>query len=106
MNPKLHFSSKYFVILIALASVHNVYPQSMTTITLDSCQYWAAQNHPLSKQNDLIEQTRQLTIDHLASRTLPQVLLSAQATYQSDVTRLPLDLPGIDIPQVPYDQYI
>lgn len=106
MNPKLHFSSKYFLILIALASVHNVYPQSMTTITLDSCQYWAAQNHPLSKQNDLIEQTRQLTIDHLASRTLPQVLLSAQATYQSDVTRLPLDLPGIDIPQVPYDQYI
>ena len=36
---------------------------------------------------------------------LPQVSLSAKASYQSDVTEIPVDLPGIDIRGMRKDQY-
>ena len=38
-------------------------------------------------------------------RSLPQVSLSAKASYQSDVTEIPVDLPGIDIRGMRKDQY-
>ena len=36
---------------------------------------------------------------------LPQFTLSGKATYQSDVTKLPVDIPGIDMKSMPKDQY-
>ena len=46
----------------------------------------AQKNYPVTKQSGLIEQTASLTIDNLSKGYLPQITLSGQATYQSDVT--------------------
>ncbi len=35
----------------------------------------------------------------------PRFSLSGKATYQSDITRLPVEIPGIDVETAPKDQY-
>jgi len=42
---------------------------------------------------------------NLSKKNYPQFSLMGQATYQSDVTSVPIELPGIDIPSAPKDQY-
>ena len=59
------------------------------SITLDECQTKAKANYPLVKQYDLIEQTAQYNISNANKGYLPQLTLSAKATYQSDVTQIP-----------------
>ena len=75
------------------------------TLTLDSCQLLAKQNYPLVKQTELLTKSREYSIDNLNKGVLPQLTISGQATYQSDVTKIPINLPGITIQQVPKDQY-
>ena len=36
---------------------------------------------------------------------MPQFSLSGKATYQSDITRLPVEIPNLDIKTAPKDQY-
>lgn len=59
------------------------------SITLDECQTKAKANYPLVKQYNLIEQTAQYNISNANKGYLPQLTLSAKATYQSDVTQIP-----------------
>jgi len=74
-------------------------------ITLDSCQAKAKRNYPLVKQYGLIEQTAAYNLQNANTVYLPQINLSAKASYQSDVTKLPITLPGITIPELTKDQY-
>ena len=53
--------------------------------TLEECQLAAENNYPIIKQYDLISQTTQLTIQNIMKGWLPQIAITAQATYQSDV---------------------
>lgn len=53
----------------------------------------------------LIEKTKEYNISNADKGYLPQVSLSAKASYQSDVTEIPVDLPGIDIRGMRKDQY-
>jgi outer membrane protein TolC len=43
----------------------------------------------------LIEKTKEYHLSNANKGYLPQLLLTAKATYQSDVTRIPIDFPGI-----------
>ncbi len=74
-------------------------------LTLDSCQVKAKQNYPLVKEYGLIEQTTAYNLQNANTAYLPQINLAAKATYQSDVTKLPITLPGITIPELSQDQY-
>lgn len=74
-------------------------------LTLDRCHEKARANYPLIKQLRLVEQSRDYTLANAATGWLPQVRLSAQASYQSDVTSLPIQLPGVDVPTLAKDQY-
>ena len=62
------------------------------TLTIESCQEKAKANYPLVKQYGLIEQTAKYNISNANKGYLPQVTLSARATYQSDVTQIPSSL--------------
>lgn len=94
------------VLLIAFISIAiSTTSSGQNTITLDSCYILARNNYPLIKQFDLIERTRVYTIDNAWKGKLPQVSLSAQATYQSDVTNVPINIPDIQIPSPTRDQY-
>lgn len=64
-------------------------------LTLEDCYEKAESNYPLIKQYDLIEKTRQYNLSNASKGYLPQIHLAAQASYQSDVTQIPIDIPGI-----------
>jgi len=75
------------------------------TVTLEQCQSWARENHPVLKQLDLYQQILALKNENNATSNLPQVNLNGQATYQSDVTKIGISIPGMNIPTVDKDQY-
>src|ERR1035437_3335796 len=62
---------------------------SMAQLTIETCQEKAKANYPLVKQYGLIEQTAKYNISNANKGYLPQLTLSARATYQSDVTKIP-----------------
>ena len=64
-----------------------------TTLTLEQCYSLARENYPLIKQKELITQSKEFTIANVHSGNMPQVMLMAQATYQSDVTKISIDNP-------------
>ena len=72
---------------------------------MEQCKAWARDNYPVIKQYDLVEQSRRFTVANAAKAWLPQVSVSGTASYQSDVTTIPITLPGVDIPTLSKDQY-
>lgn len=78
---------------------------SLAQLTLDSAYAAARKNYPLIRQKDLIRQTSDLNIENLRKGYLPQFSLSGQASYQSDVTRVDVPVPGVKIEPPGKDQY-
>lgn len=74
-------------------------------LTLQQAYDLARQNYPMIKQKDLVRQTASLNIENLGKGYLPQFTISGQATYQSDVTSVPITIPGIKIEEPSKDQY-
>lgn len=74
-------------------------------VTLEDCQRKTQANYPLVRQYDLIEQAKEFNLANASKGYLPQFALSAKATYQSAVTALPVQIPGVDIKRLPKDQY-
>jgi outer membrane protein TolC len=74
-------------------------------VDLDDCQAWAREAHPFLKQKELFEKMSDLKQANNQSSNLPKILLNAQATYQSDVTKVGIELPGTTIPEQAKDQY-
>lgn len=74
-------------------------------VTLEQCQQWARENHPVLRQSELYRQMLDLKNASNATAWLPQVTLNGQASYQSDVTHIGLSIPNLQIPTVDKDQY-
>jgi len=92
----------YFLILSGFLSVN------AQGLAVETCQEKAKANYPLVKQYGLIEQTAKYNIDNANKGYLPQLTLSAKATYQSEVTSIPAVLGqklGISLPSLAKDQY-
>ena len=75
------------------------------TLSIEECQQKARDNYPLIQQRSLIDLSEQYTISNIGKVWLPQIAFNAQATYQSDVTHIPIQIPGIPIPTIDKDQY-
>ncbi len=80
---------------------------SQDTISLAWCLDKTAQNHPRSGNSEIIESIREKKIENIRSGNLPQAELNGKASYQSDVTKLDINIPipGIVVPESPRDQY-
>ena len=74
-------------------------------ITLEECQRKTQENYPLVHQYGLVEKTKEYNLENAAKGYLPQFALSAKASYQSDVTELPVKIPGVELKRLPKDQY-
>lgn len=74
-------------------------------LSLQKAYDLAQQQYPLVKQRDLLRQTASYNIDNLSKGFLPQVTLSGQATYQSDVTSIKVPIPGFTVESPSKDQY-
>ncbi len=96
--------SKWLISLLLVCS-HWAMAQTETMLSLDNCLAMAKQNYPLIKQYTLIEKTKEYSIANAQKGVLPQFHVAGQATYQSDVTQVPISLPNIDIPTMSKDQY-
>lgn len=74
-------------------------------ITLDHCRKLAQENYPLVRQYEWIEKSEEYTVANASKGYLPQLTLSGKATYQSEVTELPVKIPSVDVQSIPKDQY-
>lgn len=74
-------------------------------LKLEEAQARAAANYPLLRQKALVQQQAQIGVANLQKNYLPQLSFGAQATYQSEVTQLPIKLPNINVDPLSKDQY-
>ena len=89
------------LIIFLLAVVLN----AQKTLSLEECYQSARENYPLIKQNEYIEKSSEYKIANIWKGYYPQINLNGQATYQSDVTSLPVTFPGINIETLSKEQY-
>lgn len=92
-----------FLGLMSLGTPNNA--QAQESISLDQCLVWVEENYPLARQTVLVNEQAKLDVQALEKGRLPQIDLNGQATYQSEVTRIPGQLPNISIDPPNKDQY-
>jgi outer membrane protein TolC len=80
-----------------------IFAIAQETLNIEGCYTLASTNYPLAKQTDLLLQKLVLEIDVINIGKLPKIDLNAQATYQSDVTGIPINLPNVT--PINKDQY-
>ncbi len=78
---------------------------AQNNLSLDFCKEAAVKNYPVIKQRSLIEESKNYQISNASKAYLPQFGINAQASYQSDVTRLPLDNLPFKVQSLDKDQY-
>lgn len=78
-------------------------PSAAQQLTIEDCYDKARQNYPLIKQKELVAKSKEFTIENVKSGLLPQISLMGQASYQSEVTRLPG--PAVLVEPLSKDQY-
>ncbi len=79
------------IFIIAFFISYSAYAQ----LNIEECYDKAEANYPLIKQYGLIEKSRDYNVANAGKGYLPQVQFSAKATYQSQVTQIPITIPGI-----------
>jgi outer membrane protein TolC len=82
-------------LLLLFSILSPLFSNAQQTITLEQCYVLANKNYPLARQTQLLQQKTGYEIEALNKSKLPKIDLNAQATYQSDVTGLPIKLPNI-----------
>lgn len=84
---------------------------SVSAQTLDECRRLAREHYPEIRQYDLISETEQYNLSNAAHAWIPQIALSAQATYQSATPTYPeafssiMQANGIEMVGIRKDQY-
>ncbi len=74
-------------------------------LSLQECYTLVNKNYPLAKQKDLLVKQNGLDLAVINTAKLPKLEFLAQASYQSDVTELPISIPNITIESPNNDQY-
>lgn len=108
MKPNSITMKRISIIIAGLFWLACAHAQTGQLLTLEECYTLAREQYPLMRQKDLIEKSRTYNVDNAKMGYLPQVNFAAQATYQSDVTKLTLpdNLPiQINVEPPSKDQY-
>ncbi|RAJ08915.1 outer membrane protein TolC [Chitinophaga skermanii] len=92
----------FCLLLLCYGQLH---AQRDSTLTLQACQQQAREHFPYLQQQQIIESITALQLKNTRNSYLPQLELNAQATYQSEVTRIPIELPNFTFGLIPKDQY-
>ena len=94
-----------FILLLGMIGIPGMNGVAQETITLESCLLDARMNHPLFNHLAHTDKIAGYGISNAKKQYLPQVSFSAQATYQSEVTKVPIEVPGFEIETLTRDQY-
>jgi outer membrane protein TolC len=92
-------------LILFLLLVLPLFSVAQHSLSLEDCYTLANKNYPLAKQNGLLQQKSNLDTEVLNKGKLPKIDLNAQATYQSEVTQLPISLPNVTVNPPNKDQY-
>lgn len=91
-------------ILIFLIAVTALFSQEK--LTLEECRTEVKKNFPVYQSKELLKSSFKMKSKNLFTNYYPKMTLSAQATYQSDVTEFPIKFPStplftIESPEAP-----
>jgi outer membrane protein TolC len=103
MESSKNHSLKIISLLLFLVLPLTIVAQQ--TLTLDQCFDMVTKNYPLAKQSTLLNDKANLDIEAINKGKLPKLDINAQATYQSDVTSLPIQIPNVTVVPPNNDQY-
>ena len=96
---------KTFATVLCLLFVPHLLRAQAAVLSLEETLRLAQQHYPLIKQKALIAQSRDYSVENAAKGYLPQLNVIGHATYQSAVTRIPVELPNMHIEAPSKDQY-
>ncbi|HCV14974.1 MAG TPA: hypothetical protein DF637_01385, partial [Rikenellaceae bacterium] len=97
--------------LITLLTILTICPlegqiqDSQKVLTIEECQAMAAENYPAIKKFSVIDAIKELKLKNINTLYLPQGGVNFKASYQSDVTSIPINVPGMTINPLSKDQY-
>lgn len=74
------------LMIFLLAAVTPILSEAQ--VTLDSCRRWAQLNYPVIRQYELIQKSADYSVSNAARSWIPRVVLSGQASYQSDAANM------------------
>ncbi len=92
---------KWFLILLIAGLSAHAFGQT-DTLKLEECLSWAKANFPLLQKQKLQDENLNLQLRNIKSGYLPQLFVSGQATYQSDVPEFESGPFQLDIPMGQY----
>ena len=95
---------KIFIFVLFFMAL-NLGVHSQSSLDIQTCYALAEENYPLTKQREVIRSSKEFFQENLRRSQWPQLIVAGQATYQSEVTQLPIQLPGQDIQVLSKDQY-
>jgi outer membrane protein TolC len=93
----------YIKIVMSFFILIGFRPSLAQQLSIEECYDKARINYPLIKQKELVARSKEFTIENVKSGFLPQISLMGQASYQSEVTRLPG--PAVLVEPLSKDQY-
>ncbi|MEK7718559.1 MAG: TolC family protein [Bacteroidota bacterium] len=95
---------KRTLIFLLLFSAAVGYGQ-VSSINLEMCYRLARENYPRLSDTLRQQQISDLRLKNFGTVWNPQLNLNGQATYQSEVTKVSVPIPGVNIPSPSKDQY-
>jgi len=95
--------------LIIMAMILSFTAVSQDSITLDFCYQQLLKTYPLIRQASLLDKSSDFRTKNLNKNYLPQFNVNGSASWQNEVTevviQLPANLPQLQGPVIPKDQY-
>ena len=102
---KRHYTYRFGLIVLGILLMYTHIVSAQDTLTLDACLREVQSSNPDAKQLVNIETRLGIQQKLNTLKVLPQAQLNGKATWQSDVTSIPLDVPGFEVPMPDQDQY-
>ena len=91
--------------VIAIIMMSFLWQPGPDSLSLQTCYRLARQNNPMSHQLPLEDHITNLKTENTKKGYLPQLSLNGKATYQNDVTSVPIKVPGVTPVTISKDQY-
>ncbi|HEX6590280.1 MAG TPA: TolC family protein [Longimicrobiales bacterium] len=95
---------RVFALSLALIPATVAPLSAQDTLQLSGLQREAIERDPRAAQYALLERQAELRMRNLSAERLPQLSATGEATYQSEVTRIPIAVPGGEAPEPPKDR--
>jgi len=89
---------KKILLIVSFAISGMAYGQLPDTLSLAQCHEMAVNRHPAARQTGLLNSASELQQKKLNANYLPQVQINGQASYQSDVPQVDVEVPPFYIP--------